>query len=106
MKLVQWQKEILRLTFGKVTSHEPQTTSKKERPMVPHVVVSKCTGCGTCVKECPEQIIGFVKNKAAILTDLCVECGICAFVCPFVALFNEVPYGGYETGNIFHLSKR
>ncbi len=50
--------------------------------MVPHVVVSKCTGCGTCVRECPEQIIGLVKNKAAILTDLCVECGICAFVCP------------------------
>jgi len=59
--------------------------------MVPHVVVSKCTGCGTCVKECPEQIIGLVKNKAAILTDLCVECGICAFVCPFVAMVNEVP---------------
>ena len=46
------------------------------------------------------------ENKAAILTDLCVECGICAFVCPFVSIVNELPNGGYETGNIMHLSKR
>jgi Pyruvate/2-oxoacid:ferredoxin oxidoreductase delta subunit len=74
--------------------------------MVPHVVVSKCTGCGTCIRDCPEQIIGLVKNKAAILTDLCVECGICAFVCPDVAMVNEVPYGGYETGMTTYFSKR
>ena len=74
--------------------------------MVPHVVVSKCTGCGICVRECPEQIIGLVKNKAAILTDLCVECGICAFVCPEVAMVNEVPCGGCETGMTTYVSKR
>ena len=74
--------------------------------MVPHVVVSKCTGCGICVRECPEQIIGLVKNKAAILNDLCVECGICAFVCPEVAIVDEVPYGGYETGMTTYFSKR
>lgn len=74
--------------------------------MVPHVIVSKCTGCGTCVKECPDQIIGLVRNKAAILTDLCVECGICAFVCPAVAIENEISNGGYETGNILHFSRR
>ena len=74
--------------------------------MVPHVVVSKCTGCGICVRDCPDQIIGLVKNKAAILTDLCVECGICAFVCPSVAMVNEVPYGSFEYGNIIHYSKR
>jgi ferredoxin len=66
----------------------------------------RCTGCGICVRECPEHIIGLVNNKAAILTDLCVECGICAFVCPLVSIVNELPNGGYETGNIMHLSKR
>ena len=82
------------------------TPQEKEKLMVPYVVVSKCTGCGTCIRGCPDQIIGLVKNKAAILTDLCVECGICAFVCPNVAMVNELPNGGYETGNIVHLSKR
>ncbi len=74
--------------------------------MVPYVVVSKCTGCGTCIRECPDQIIGLVKGRAAILTDLCVECGICAFLCPNVAMVNEVPYGGYESGNTAFISKR
>ena len=79
---------------------------KKEKTMVPRVDVFKCTGCGICVKGCPEGIIGMVKEKAAILSDLCVECGICAFVCPFVAIVNEVPYGGYETGMTTYFSKR
>ena len=81
-------------------------TIKKENLMVPHVDVFKCTGCGICVRDCPEGIIGLVKDKAAILTDLCVECGICAFVCPFVSIVNEVPYGNYETGNTAFISKR
>ena len=66
--------------------------------MVSHVVVSKCTGCGICVRECPEQIIGLVKNKAAILTDLCVECGICAFVCPEVAMVMRSPMEAMKPG--------
>jgi MinD superfamily P-loop ATPase len=74
--------------------------------MVPHVDVMKCTGCGICVRECPEGIIGLVKEKAAILGDLCVECGICAFLCPFVAIVNELPYGSYEWGNTGYVSKR
>ena len=61
---------------------------------------------GYVSRDCPEQIIGLVKNKAAILTDLCVECGICAFVCPSVAMVNEVPYGSCEYGNIIQYSKR
>jgi ferredoxin len=79
---------------------------EKERIMVPHVDVFKCTGCGICVKECPEQIIGLVKEKAAILNDLCVECGICAFVCPFVAIVNELPLGSHEWGNTGYVTKR
>jgi len=74
--------------------------------MVPHVIASKCTGCGVCVRECPENIIGMIRDKAAILTDLCVECGICAFVCPFLAIVNEVPYGSYESGMTTYVSKR
>jgi Pyruvate/2-oxoacid:ferredoxin oxidoreductase delta subunit len=74
--------------------------------MIPHVDVFKCTGCGTCIRGWSEHIIGLVNNKAAILTDFRVECGICASVCPFVSIINELPKGGYETANIMHLSKR
>jgi Pyruvate/2-oxoacid:ferredoxin oxidoreductase delta subunit len=87
---------------GRAITH----TIKKQKLMVPHVDVFKCTGCGTCIRKCPEHIIGLMNNEAAILTDLCVECGICAFVCPFVSIVNELPNGGYETGNIMHLSRR
>ena len=51
-------------------------------------------------------IIGLVKDEAAILTDLRAECGICAFIRPFVSIVDELPNGGYETGNIMRLSKR
>ena len=47
--------------------------------MVPVVDVFKCNGCGICVKRCPPQVMGLVKDKAAILVQLCEECGICQF---------------------------
>ncbi len=59
--------------------------------MVPIIDVFKCEGCGTCVKTCPPQIIGFVKKKAAILVRLCEECGICADNCPINAIIFELP---------------
>jgi len=54
--------------------------------MVPTIDAFRCDGCGVCVKRCPPQIMGLVKNKAAILSDLCEECGICAEVCPIAAV--------------------
>ncbi len=74
--------------------------------MFPWVDVYKCTGCGVCVRQCPVDIITLFNKKATILLDLCEECGICAFVCPDVAIKNEIPDGGYHTANLQYMSRR
>ena len=66
--------------------------------MIPKVDVFKCDGCGVCVKRCPPQIMGLVKERAVILTDLCEECGICHEVCPIHAIHFRLPnYGAQAT---------
>jgi ferredoxin len=35
--------------------------------------------------------MGLIKEKAAILVDLCEECGICAEVCPIDAIRFRLP---------------
>lgn len=40
-----------------------------------------CIGLGDCAKVCPQNAI-IIKNKTAIITDLCKGCGLCAKVCP------------------------
>ena len=74
--------------------------------MFPWVDAYKCTGCSICIRQCPVNVIGLVNKKAAILLDLCEECGICAFVCPEVAIKNEIPNGGYNTPNLPYMSRR
>ena len=54
--------------------------------MIPKIDVFRCDGCGACVKMCPPQIMGLIKERAAILTDLCEECGICHEACPIHAV--------------------
>ena len=64
--------------------------------MIPKVDVFKCDGCGVCVKRCPPQIMGLVKERAVILTDLCEECGICHEVCPIHAIHFRLPNHGVQ----------
>ena len=60
--------------------------------MVPVIDIFKCDGCGVCVKQCPPQVIGLVRERAVILVDLCEECGICADICPLKAIRFELPH--------------
>lgn len=65
--------------------------------MVPIIDTFKCQGCGTCIKRCPEGIMGLINGRAALHVRLCVECGICAEVCPFGSIIFELPrFGGHE----------
>ena len=59
--------------------------------MVPKIDVFKCDGCGACVKLCPPQVMGLVREKAVILADLCEECGICHEACPIGAVHFRLP---------------
>jgi len=47
----------------------------------------KCTGCGLCRKNCPENaIIGKLKEAHSIDQNKCTKCGICRDVCKFNAV--------------------
>jgi ferredoxin len=46
----------------------------------------KCTGCESCVPECPSSAISMDNGKAKVDPDNCVDCGICVGVCPVEAI--------------------
>jgi Fe-S-cluster-containing hydrogenase component 2 len=49
----------------------------------------KCTGCETCVNECPASAISIDKEKAKVDKDMCVDCQTCVDICPSVAIMVE-----------------
>src|SRR5450631_233660 len=57
----------------------------------PIIDASKCLGCATCVKACPEtshhDVLGVINGKAELIgpTD-CIGHGACKTVCPFEAI--------------------
>jgi thioredoxin reductase (NADPH) len=53
----------------------------------PHIDLTNCIGCGSCVSVCPENVLGIVNGRAAIINGLkCVGHGLCAEVCPVQAI--------------------
>ncbi len=48
-----------------------------------------CTGCESCVPECPSEAIKMAEEKAVIEADLCVDCGVCVDACPVEAISLE-----------------
>ena len=48
----------------------------------------KCTGCESCVPECPSEAIVMADDKA-IVNDDCVDCGVCVDACPVEAITME-----------------
>ncbi len=53
------------------------------------VDIEKCTGCETCVDECPSAAITIEDEKAKVDSELCVDCGSCVDVCPSEAITLE-----------------
>ncbi|MFA4946353.1 MAG: 4Fe-4S binding protein [Candidatus Micrarchaeia archaeon] len=52
------------------------------RSRKPVVDESKCVGCKTCERGCPDSCIRVVDGKAKVDYDYCKGCGICAHECP------------------------
>ncbi len=48
----------------------------------PVVDSSRCTGCGTCVRACPEGAIFLTSGRARIDDRRCIRCYCCQEVCP------------------------
>jgi ferredoxin len=57
--------------------------------MTTNVDETKCTGCETCVDECPTQAITVKNEKARVDQELCVECGSCMDICPSEAISQD-----------------
>jgi len=57
--------------------------------MAAEVDKEKCTGCESCVEECPSEAIKMVDEKAEIDADACVDCGVCVDACPAEAISME-----------------
>ena len=51
----------------------------------------ECTGCGTCVEECPSEAITIDEEQGCAVIDEeeCVDCGACEEVCPSEAIKGE-----------------
>ena len=49
----------------------------------------KCTGCESCVGECPSEAISMADEKAVISESDCVDCGVCVDACPVEAITME-----------------
>lgn len=48
-----------------------------------------CCGCGACYSACPKKCITMVEDSEGFLypkinKDLCIDCGLCKKVCPFI----------------------
>lgn len=54
----------------------------------PHIDLSRCLGCGACIRACPEEgVIGLIHGQAAVLHGArCVGHGLCAQECPVDAI--------------------
>jgi heterodisulfide reductase subunit A-like polyferredoxin len=49
----------------------------------------KCTGCESCVEECPSEAISMNEGKAEINPEACIDCGVCIDACQEQAISLE-----------------
>ncbi len=56
---------------------------------MPWVNQEMCTGCGTCVEECPVGAVSIPDEKATIDEGKCIRCGQCHDVCPEEAVRHD-----------------
>ncbi|MCX6056092.1 MAG: 4Fe-4S binding protein [Chloroflexi bacterium] len=72
-----------------LSKNASRDVKKRFRPSSWTAIVDtkSCTGCGNCVKPCPQAAITMgMDNKISINQDFCVGCGICKTHCDFDAI--------------------
>ncbi len=62
--------------------------SHRARLQYPNIDLSRCIGCGTCVKACPEDgVLDLIHGQAVVIHGgRCVGHGLCAAACPVGAI--------------------
>jgi thioredoxin reductase len=80
----------LRRLSGTLRERTRARTRGTHRAQLQHPVVdlSRCVGCGACVRACPEEdVLGLIHGQAAVLHGArCVGHGACARACPTGAI--------------------
>ncbi|MBC7187145.1 MAG: DUF362 domain-containing protein [Calditrichaeota bacterium] len=59
---------------------------RQHSAMKPQVKPEACTGCGECLRWCPEQTIEMRDGVAFIVSQGCIGCGECLTTCRFDAI--------------------
>ncbi len=64
--------------------------------MRPKADAKRCTGCGTCVAQCPAGALTLVDSVAVVDAGLCIGCFCCQEMCPekAITLSAPAPSGG------------
>lgn len=53
----------------------------------PVIDFGECSGCGSCMDVCPNQVLDIVDDCISIVDeDACVACGSCVDECPMGAI--------------------
>jgi len=53
------------------------------KKMPAKIIENSCTGCGTCLDECPAAAICLTEDDIACVNeDECLDCGACEDACP------------------------
>ena len=53
----------------------------------PEIDIANCIGCASCVRICPENVLGIVGGHASIVSGTkCIGHGVCADICPVGAI--------------------
>jgi uncharacterized protein (DUF362 family)/NAD-dependent dihydropyrimidine dehydrogenase PreA subunit len=63
-----------------------QTAIRSRTIMRPHADPDLCTGCGTCVDQCPVSALSMINNIPQVDAETCITCFCCQEICPEKAI--------------------